>query len=98
MRLPKGAEVVVKPAIGAGSIDTGRFVDHAAARAHVAALQDSGRTALVQPYDARVEAGETALVFLGGRQSHAFTKGPMLPPEGAAARARRVGHLRRGER
>ncbi|EHB50548.1 hypothetical protein MycrhDRAFT_4974 [Mycolicibacterium rhodesiae JS60] len=81
VKLPKG-ELVVKPAIGAGSIDTGRFVDHAAARAHVAALQDSGRTALVQPYDARVEAGETALVFLGGRQSHAFTKGPMLPPEG----------------
>ncbi|ORB51896.1 hypothetical protein BST42_16280 [Mycolicibacterium rhodesiae] len=84
VRLPKG-EVVVKPAIGAGSIDTGRFVDRAAARAHIAALQDSGRTALVQPYDARVEQGETALVFLGGRQSHAFTKGPMLPPEGQPA-------------
>lgn len=81
VRLPKG-EVVVKPAIGAGSIDTGRFVDPTAARAHVAALQDAGRTALVQPYDARVEEGETALVFLGGRQSHAFTKGPMLPPQG----------------
>ncbi|HRD11499.1 MAG TPA: hypothetical protein PLI79_06530, partial [Mycobacterium sp.] len=40
VRLPKG-EVVVKPAIGAGSIDTGRFVDHSAARAHVAALQGS---------------------------------------------------------
>lgn len=81
VRLPKG-EVVVKPAIGAGSIDTRRFTDRAAARAHAAALQDSGRTALVQPYDARVEAGETALVFLGGEQSNAFTKGPMLPPEG----------------
>ena len=84
VKLPNG-EIVVKPAIGAGSIDTGRFVDHAAARAHVAALQESGRTALVQPYDARVQAGETALVFLGGRQSHAFTKGPMLPPEGEVA-------------
>jgi hypothetical protein len=84
VRLPKGApgEVVVKPAIGAGSIDTRRFTDRSAARDHAAALQDSGRTALVQPYDARVEAGETALVFLGGEQSHAFTKGPMLPPEG----------------
>lgn len=81
VRLPKG-EIVVKPAIGAGSIDTGRFTDHSAAREHVAALQGSGRTALVQPYDARVEDGETALVFLGGEQSHAFTKGPMLPPEG----------------
>ncbi|MEB0160992.1 hypothetical protein, partial [Pseudomonas sp. AH2 (2023)] len=47
-------------------------------------LQESGRTALVQPYDPRVEAGETALVFLGGQQSHAFTKGPMLPPPGQA--------------
>ena len=84
VKLPKG-EIVVKPAIGAGSIDTGRFVDHAAARAHVEALQSSGRTALVQPYDARVEQGETALVFLGGQQSHAFTKGPMLPPEGEEA-------------
>lgn len=81
VRLPKG-ELVVKPAIGAGSIDTGRFSDPDAARKHVAALQAGGRTALVQPYDARVEQGETALVFLGGRQSHAFTKGPMLPPEG----------------
>ncbi|GAY18348.1 hypothetical protein MSZK_50740 [Mycobacterium sp. shizuoka-1] len=81
VKLPKG-EVVVKPAIGAGSIDTGRFVDPGAARAHVAALQQTGRTALVQPYDARVEQGETALVFLGGKQSHAFIKGPMLPPEG----------------
>lgn len=80
LRLPKG-EVVVKPAIGAGSIDTGRFTGRAA-REHAAALQDSGRTVLVQPYDSRVEDGETALVFLGGEQSHAFTKGPMLPPEG----------------
>ena len=37
---------------------------------------------LVQPYDPRIEDGETALVFLGGRQSHAFTKGPLLPPPG----------------
>ena len=84
VRIPRGpaGEVVVKPAIGAGSVDTRRFTDRSAARDHVAALQDSGRTALVQPYDARVEAGETALVFLGGEQSHAFIKGPMLPPEG----------------
>jgi hypothetical protein len=39
---------------------------------------------LVQPYDRRIEDGETALVFLGGRQSHAFTKGPILPPPGQA--------------
>jgi len=81
VRLPKG-EVVIKPAIGAGSIATGRFTERAAALKHAAALQEAGRTVLVQPYDARVEDGETALVFLGGEQSHAFTKGPMLPPQG----------------
>ena len=79
-------EVVVKPAIGAGSIGTLRFVDPAAAAAHAAALLDSGRSALVQPYDERIAAGETALVFLGGEQSHAFTKGPMLGPEGSEPR------------
>jgi glutathione synthase/RimK-type ligase-like ATP-grasp enzyme len=81
-----GGEVVVKPAIGAGSIDTQRFVDVDAAAAHAVTLLDSGRSALVQPYDERVAAGETALVFLGGEESHAFAKGPMLPPQGTRQR------------
>lgn len=82
LHLPAG-EVVVKPSVGAGSFGAQRFTDHASARAHAASLQETGRTVLVQPYDARIEAGETALVFLGGKQSHAFTKGPILPPPGA---------------
>jgi len=82
VRLPAG-EVVVKPAVGAGSAGAQRFVDSDAARRHAAQLQSEGRTVLVQPYDPRVEDGETALVFLGGQQSHAFTKGPILPPPGA---------------
>ena len=77
-----GTEVVVKPAVGAGSIDTFRFTDPSAAGEHAETLLDAGRSVLVQPYDARVEDGETALVFVGGEQSHAFTKGPMLPPPG----------------
>ena len=81
VRIPPG-EVVVKPAVGAGSLGAQRFADPAAARAHAAALHRGGRTVLVQPYDARVENGETALVFVAGRQSHAFTKGPMLPGPG----------------
>jgi hypothetical protein len=81
VRMPDG-EVVVKPAIGAGSFGAQRFNDPDAAREHAEALQAEGRSVLVQPYDARVEDGETALVFLGGRQSHAFTKGPILPPAG----------------
>ena len=76
-------QVVVKPAVGAGSAGAQRFSDVDAARAHAAALHADGSTVLVQPYDERVEAGETALVFLAGDASHAFTKGPMLPAEGA---------------
>lgn len=84
VRLPAG-EVVVKPCVGAGSVSAQRFTDRVAARAHAGALQAQGRAVLVQPYDPRVEAGETALVFLGGQQSHAFTKGPILPPPGQRA-------------
>ncbi len=83
VRLPDG-EVVVKPAVGAGSVGAKRFTEPDGARAHAAALQADGRTALVQPYDPRIKDGEAALVFLGGRQSHAFTKGPILPPPGQA--------------
>ena len=83
VRIPDG-EVVVKPAVGAGSVGALRFSDPTKAVAHAAALQAAGQTALVQPYDPRVGDGETALVFLRGEQSHAFTKGPMLPPPGEA--------------
>ena len=82
VRIPSG-EIVVKPSVGAGSVGAQRFSDSDAARRHIAALHDDGRTALVQPYDQRVEDGETAMVFLSGRQSHAFTKGPILPPPGS---------------
>ncbi len=81
--VPAG-EVVVKPAVGAGSAGAQRFTDAAAARAHATSLQVQGRAVLVQPYDPRVATGETALVFLNGEPSHAFTKGPMLPPPGNA--------------
>lgn len=75
-------EVVVKPAIGAGSVDTFRFVDSDDAAAHASALLEADRSALIQPYDERIATGETALVFVGGEESHAFIKGPILPPQG----------------
>jgi hypothetical protein len=72
-------EVVVKPAVSAGSIDTERHAAAGAAAEHVARLHDAGRTAMVQPYVAGVdEAGETALLYVDGRFSHAIRKGPML--------------------
>ncbi|MGV0742626.1 ATP-grasp domain-containing protein [Mycolicibacterium sp. XJ870] len=84
VRVPAG-EVVVKPAVGAGSTGAQRFVDATAAAAHAAGLQAQGKAVLVQPYDPRIADGETALVFLRGEESHAFTKGPMLPPPGDTA-------------
>lgn len=83
LRLPSADALVVKPSTGAGSIGAQRFTDRNAARAYAAALQEQRRSVLVQPYDQRVErAGETALVFLGGKASHAFTKAAILPPQG----------------
>ncbi|HVG99742.1 MAG TPA: hypothetical protein VM844_03180 [Miltoncostaeaceae bacterium] len=84
MAWPDGTEVVVKPAVSAGSIDTERYParSRADAAAHVARLHADGRVAMAQPYLARVDAaGETAMVFLDGRFSHAVRKGPMLRDE-----------------
>lgn len=83
---PPGVEHVVKPTVSAGTRDTARFGAGAPAScAHVAALHRQGRTAMVQPYVASVDArGETALVYFGGELSHVLHK-PALLPRGAAA-------------
>ncbi|MFC6021082.1 RimK family alpha-L-glutamate ligase [Plantactinospora solaniradicis] len=85
---PATGEYVVKPAIGAGSLDTGRYdladVEHRElALAHVKRLHAAGRQVMVQPYLSAVDtAGETALLFFAGsgglRFSHAVRKGPIL--------------------
>lgn len=84
MRWPDAAEVVVKPAVSAGSLGAARHAASArgAAAAHVARLHEEGRVAMAQPYLAGVEGerGETALVFVEGAFSHALRKGPMLMP------------------
>ncbi|NNN00624.1 MAG: hypothetical protein HKL86_02180 [Acidimicrobiaceae bacterium] len=72
---------VVKPCVGAGSIDAERYDErhHEQARRHVAALHEARRDVLIQPYVASVdELGERALIFIDGRLSHAMTKGAML--------------------
>jgi hypothetical protein len=74
-------EFVVKPSVGAGSRGVGRFTaDRSSAAAeHAAHLHAAGRTVLVQPYLPAVDAaGETALICIDGRFSHAVRKGPML--------------------
>jgi glutathione synthase/RimK-type ligase-like ATP-grasp enzyme len=72
---------VVKPTVGAGSIDAEQYGpgDLDRALAHVRALHASGRDAMIQPYVSSIdEAGERALVFIDGSFSHAMTKGAML--------------------
>ena len=81
-------EYVIKPAVSAGSQDTGRYdladPEHRElAAAHVRRLSDAGRVTMVQPYLSAVDTdGETALLFLAGPEglahSHAIRKGPML--------------------
>ncbi|MDQ3146525.1 MAG: hypothetical protein M3R01_06260, partial [Actinomycetota bacterium] len=83
--LPPTGEYVVKPVVSAGAKDTVRYGEGPAeverARALLGRLADSGRSAMVQPYLHAVdEAGETALIFLGGAYSHAIRKGPILAP------------------
>ena len=81
MAWPPAEEVVVKPVVSAGSLDTDRYPAgrRADAEAHVARLHADGRPAMAQPYMAAVErAGETALVHIGGAFSHAIRKGPIL--------------------
>ncbi|XTZ13501.1 ATP-grasp domain-containing protein [Micromonospora echinospora] len=75
------AEYVVKPVVGAGSRGAGRFGPGLAdqARHLIHTLHEQGLAVLVQPYQEAVDSeGEQALVFLAGRYSHAFHKGPML--------------------
>jgi glutathione synthase/RimK-type ligase-like ATP-grasp enzyme len=79
--LPDAQEWVVKPSVSAGSRDTARWSEPSAALAHVAELTQAGRSAMLQPYLTSVdEAGETAMLFIGGRFSHAVRKGPLLQP------------------
>jgi glutathione synthase/RimK-type ligase-like ATP-grasp enzyme len=83
------AELVVKPTVGAGSRDTRRHARTAVAQilVHMRVLLGARRSVLLQPYLPSVDqAGETALIYLDGRYSHAIRKGPLLPA-GAAATA-----------
>jgi hypothetical protein len=78
--LPDG-EVVVKPSISGGGHRTARYRrdEHEDARAHVRDLVATGRTAMIQSYQASVdEVGELGLVFLDGGYSHAIHKDPMI--------------------
>jgi glutathione synthase/RimK-type ligase-like ATP-grasp enzyme len=74
-------EHVVKPTVSAGARDTRRFAAGEDSTAHAHSLLATGRTVMVQPYQAAVdEAGETALLFFAGEHSHAARKAAVLVP------------------
>jgi len=81
---PPAYEHVVKPTVSAAARDTLRFAAGQDSTAHAAALLAAGRSVMVQPYLSRIEAaGETALLYFGGRYSHAARKGAVLAPDAA---------------
>jgi hypothetical protein len=76
-----GGEIVVKPAVSMGGVDTHMFGPDQtrAASDQVAALNSEGRTAMIQPYRADIdESAETGMIYIRGDFSHAIRKGPML--------------------
>jgi hypothetical protein len=81
LALSDAQEIVVKPAVGAGSVDAQRHLRTSLEdmRQHVRRLIDAGRSAMLQPFLGSVdEYGETALLYYAGQFSHAIRKGPML--------------------
>ena len=76
------SDVVVKPAISAGSNDTERHGNVDAAQLHISELLSAQRSVILQPYMADVDVeSETGLVFIDGNFSHAFAKGALLAQE-----------------
>ena len=84
--LPERGEYVLKPSVGAGSLDADRFDlaaagERARAAEHVNRLLASGHTVMIQPFAAAIEtSGETGVILVEGEFSHAIRKGPMLGP------------------
>jgi hypothetical protein len=74
-------DFVVKPTIGAGSRDAARYLrrNRDQALTHIRRLVGAGRSVMIQPYLEGVDDhGETAVIYIGGRYSHAIRKGSLL--------------------
>jgi len=96
-RFPAREEFVLKPAIGAGSLEAGRYTSTSAnsrglAIRHAHRLLQEGRSVMVQRYLPSVDtAGESGLVFFNGEYSHAISKAAMLKgPDSEIAALHRV--------
>lgn len=83
-RFPAFGRFVIKPTVSAGSRDTGRYdagetTSRAQAITHAKNLLSDGRHVMVQHYFEQVDRiGETAVIFVEGRFSHAVRKDALL--------------------
>ena len=83
-RVPANGDFVIKPAVSAGSVDTGRYTaidagSRGLAIQHARRLLEAGRTVMVQRYLKSVDTvGERAHIFMLGEYSHSVLKGAML--------------------
>ncbi len=78
---PPAGDYVIKPTVASGGLGAARYRagSRDAAEAHVRRLHQAGQTVMAQPYQRSVDIdGETALVFLGDRFSHAVNKSALL--------------------
>ncbi len=96
-----GGDVVVKPTVAAGGRGAKRISSGpdlpANVNAHARVLHAEDKVAMVQPYLEGVETeGETSLIFLGGRYSHAVRRGAVLQNVDPAAQ-RPSSAVHRGE-
>lgn len=85
--LPTAGEHVLKPSVGAGSLDAARDdlgdpESRARAAGHAQRLLAGGQTVMIQPFAHVIgEAGETGVILIDDKLSHAIRKGVMLRPE-----------------
>ena len=87
-RLPDlHGEFVVKPVVGGGARDTGRFSDDSLEEGGnlIQRIIDSDRIAMIQPYIDEIEThGETAVLAFNGRIAYALRKKAFLDPDEVA--------------
>lgn len=83
-RFPSSDEFVIKPAVGGGATDSGRYTSNEAesrrlAIHHAWRILNEGRTVMVQRYQPSVDTlGERSLVFVDGEFVYALHKAAML--------------------
>ncbi|MDQ2728620.1 MAG: hypothetical protein M3Y91_12340 [Actinomycetota bacterium] len=78
---PPAEDYVIKPTVASGGLGAARYraSRRETADRHVRRLHRGGHTVMVQPYQQSIDtAGETALVFVGDRFSHAVNKSSLL--------------------